>query len=241
MQKRIIIIGATSGIGYHAAQIFLEKGYSVGLGGRRTERLEPLLKAYPHNVVIQRIDVNAPCATDSLEKLIELLGGMDIILISAGIGFQNEELNMEKEMATVQTNALGFVGIAGYAFRYFEQRGGGHIAAISSIAGTKGLGAAPAYSATKRFQNTYLSALAQLSHTKRANIRITDLRPGFVDTSLIAGRSYPMLMSPERTARTIVRAVERKRRIVVIDVRYRLLVFLWRAIPRAIWERLNIK
>ena len=88
------------------------------------------------------------------------------------------------------------------AFDYFRKQGGGHLAAISSIAGTKGLGAAAAYSASKRYQNTYLDALAQLSRMQRLDIRITDIRPGFVDTPLLREGKYPMLMRPEKSRHT---------------------------------------
>ena len=126
------------------------------------------------------------------------------------------------------------------AFDYFRRQGGGHLAAISSIAGTKGLGAAAAYSASKRYQNTYLDALAQLSRMQRLDIRITDIRPGFVDTPLLREGKYPMLMKADRVAQHIIKALREKRRVVVIDGRYRVVVFFWRMIPRWLWERLPI-
>ena len=124
---------------------------------------------------------------------------------------------------------------------YFRRQGGGHLAAISSIAGTKGLGAAAAYSASKRYQNTYLDALAQLSRMQRLDIRITDIRPGFVDTPLLREGKYPMLMRPEKVAARIVRALEQRKRRIVIDRRYAVLVFFWRLIPEWLWERLPIR
>jgi short-subunit dehydrogenase len=115
-------------------------------------------------------------------------------------------------------------------------------AVISSIAGTKGLGAAPAYSATKRFQNTYIDALEQLAHIQKLPIRFTDIRPGFVATGLLNdGKHYPMLMHTEKVARHIVCALEKKKRIVVIDWRYRILVALWRLIPPFLWKRLPVR
>lgn len=102
------------------------------------------------------------------------------------------------------------------------------------------LGIAPAYSATKRFQNTYIEALTQLAHMQKLAIRFTDIRPGFVDTDLLKGGKYPMLMRADKVAARIVKAIERQERIVIIDGRYRLLVFFWRLIPRRIWERLSI-
>ena len=76
---------------------------------------------------------------------------------------------MERELATVETNAVGMTRMVGAAFHYFEVHPGqkGQIAVISSIAGTKGLGAAPAYSATKRYVNHYLECLTQLCHIRR--------------------------------------------------------------------------
>ena len=113
---------------------------------------------------------------------------------------------------------------------------------ISSIAGTKGLGAAPAYSATKRFQNTYIEALAQLARMQRLNIHFTDIRPGFVDTDLLGDdKKYPLLMSPSKVATSIIRAIERRKPVCTTDIRYRILVFFWRLIPRFLWERLPVK
>lgn len=88
------------------------------------------------------------------------------------------------------------------------------------------MGIAPAYSATKRFQNTYLDALEQLARMHKVPIRFTDIRPGFVATGLLNdGKHYPLLMPPAYAARKIVSALHRKKRIAVIDWRYRILVF----------------
>ena len=89
------------------------------------------------------------------------------------------------------------------AFGWFRSHGGGHIAVISSVAGTRGLGSAPAYSATKRMQNTYIDALAQLARMEKLAIRFTDIRPGFVATPLLSGDDYPLLMQPGPVARRI--------------------------------------
>ena len=121
------------------------------------------------------------------------------------------------------------------------EHGGGHIAVISSIAGTKGLGPAPSYSATKAMQNTYIEALEQLSNARRLNIRFTDIRPGFVDTDLLNdGNRYPLLLSKEKVARDIVRSIEKRRHVRVIDWRWRCITWFWRRIPRCLWRRLKL-
>ena len=178
----------------------------------------------------------------SLQLLIDKLGGMELFFLSSGIGFQNMTLDPNMELKTVQTNADGFVRMTTAAFDYFKKHGGGHIAVISSIAGTKGLGVAPAYSATKRFQNTYIDALNQLSNMQKLNIKFTDIRPGFVKTNLLNdGKHYPLLMSPQFVAEKIVSAINHNKRVAIIDWKYRILVFFWRLIPRCIWCRLSIK
>mgnify|MGYP000766345159 FL=1 len=166
---------------------------------------------------------------------------MNLFFLSSGIGSQNPDLKPEIELNTARTNVEGFTRMVTAAFNHFKTQGGGHIAVISSIAGTKGLGIAPAYSATKRFQNTYIEALAQLSRMQHLNIHFTDIRPGFVATDLLKSGKFPMLMQANQVAKSIVRALNRKKRVIVIDGRYRVVVFFWRMIPRWLWERLPIK
>jgi short-subunit dehydrogenase len=129
----------------------------------------------------------------------------------------------------------------GEAYRYFAEKGEGHIAAITSIAGTKGLGPSPAYSATKAMQNVYIQALEQQAHARGLNIYFTDIRPGFVNTALLNGDfHYPMMMQPEDVAQKIISAIRHKKHICVINWKYRLLTMLWRRIPRFIWRRLRL-
>ncbi len=239
--KRAIIIGATSGIGEEVAKLLVQQGWHIGIAGRREEALEKLQATAPGHIVIQRLDVTDPDAPTLLETFIRKLGGMDLFFLSSGIGSQNPDLKPEIELNTTRTNVEGFTRMVTSAFNYFKTRGEGHIAAISSIAGTKGLGIAPAYSATKRFQNTYIEALAQLSQMQHLNIHFTDIRPGFVATDLLKSGKFPMLMQANQVAKSIVRALNRKKRVIVIDGRYRVVVFFWRMIPRWLWERLPIK
>lgn len=239
--KRAIIIGATSGIGEEVARLLVQQGWHIGIAGRREEALKNLQATALRQIEIQRLDVTETDAPTQLETLIRKLGGMDLFFLSSGIGSQNPDLLPEIELNTARTNVEGFTRMVTSAFNYFKARSEGHIAVISSIAGTKGLGIAPAYSATKRFQNTYIDALAQLARMQHLNIHFTDIRPGFVATDLLKSGKFPMLMQAGQVATSIVRALNRKQRVVVIDGRYRVLVFFWRMIPRWLWERLPIK
>ena len=242
MDKKVIIIGATSGIGREVALIYIAQGWKVGVAGRREAELEALRSAYPEQVSAQALDVTKEDAPQKLQALIEQVGGMDVFLLSSGIGKQNPTLETGLELTTAATNVEGFIRMTNAAFHYFEQQGHGHLAVISSIAGTKGLGAAPAYSATKGFQNIYMDALDQLARMKKLNIRFTDIRPGFVATPLLNNqKKYPMLMDAPIVALDIVSAIENKKRVAIIDWKFRLLVGFWRLIPKWIWLRLPVK
>lgn len=241
MNKKIIIIGATSGIGREVANIYIAQGWKVGVAGRRAHELETLRQTSPSQVFTQVLDVTNEDAPQKLQALIEQVGGMDIFLLSSGIGKQNYNLQTEIELATAATNVEGFIRMTNAAYHYFEQQGHGHLAVISSIAGTKGLGAAAAYSATKRFQSTYMEALEQLARMNKQNISFTDIRPGFVATPLLKDDSYPMLMKATNVAKQIVKAISKKKRIAIIDWKYRILVSFWQLIPQWIWLRLPVK
>ena len=240
-QKKAIIVGASSGIGREVAQLLIDRGWRVGIAARREAKLLELQKQHPQQVVVQTIDVNADDASQRLLQLIERLGGMSLYFHASGIGKQNRPLEPTIEQNTFQTNALGFTRLIDTAFNYFAEHGGGHIAAITSIAGTKGLGPAPSYSATKAFQNVYLQSLEQLANARRLNIRFTDLRPGFVDTDLLNDNNhYPLMLRPERVAREMVASIKKRRHVRVIDWRWRIITACWRRIPRSLWRHFRL-
>lgn len=234
--KKAIVIGASSGIGLEVAKLLVGAGWTVGVGARRVERMQQI-----GAVAVEQIDVTGSNATAALQQLINKTGGMDLFFYASGIGKQNRELHEDIELATMQTNALGFTRMIGAAYRYFALQGNGHIAAITSIAGTKGLGPAPAYSATKAMQATYLQALEQQSNKRGLDIRITDIRPGFVDTALLSGDvRYPMMLRPERVAKEIVAAINQQSHVRIIDWKYRILTAFWRRVPRFVWRRMKL-
>ena len=234
--SKAVIVGASSGIGLEVARLFIQRGWTVGVAARRLDLLQTIGAAD-----VEQIDVTSVDAPDKLMQLVERMGGMDLFFYASGIGKQNRELTPDIELATVETNGMGFTRMMGCAYRYFAQQGRGHIAAITSIAGTKGLGPAPAYSATKAMQNVYLQALEQQANARKLDIRFTDIRPGFVDTALLSGSfHYPMMLKPQAVAREIVSAVEHNKHIRVIDWKYRLLTALWRRIPKCIWRKIKL-
>lgn len=243
--KRLIVIGASSGIGMRVASDFARLGWRVGVAARREEPLRTLKEQFPARVEYLAFDVTADDAPERFYDLIEKTGGMDYLLFSAGCGFNNPELDPAKDRQTVETNVKGFTAIINAAYRYYKQTANasaGHIAAITSVAGTKGIGVSAAYSASKRYQWTYLQAIDQLAHIQHVDVTVTDIRPGFVDTPLLVkGRNYPMEMSVAYVAPRIEKAIVLGRRVAVIDSRWAVVTALWRLIPNSLWPHLAIR
>lgn len=241
---KAIIIGATSGIGRAITEQLAAKGWQLGIAGRRISVLQEMQSKNLNIIATQEIDVTNDNAVEGLNGLIGKMGGnVDMFLHSSGIGYQNVELDAERELATVMTNALGMTRMVIAMFNYYvqhpEQKG--QIAVISSIAGTKGLGAALAYSSTKRYTRHYLECLSQLMHIRGIkNITITDIRPGFVRTPLLKGDKYPVQLDVNDAVRDILKGVLAHKSVVTVDWKYRILVFFWSLVPRWIWVRMRI-
>ena len=233
-------------MGMRIARDFASMGWMVGAAARRRERLDELKAEFPDRIVTRTIDVTADDAIDRLHELVDAMGGMDTMFYAAGVGWNDPSLNAERTDVTVETNVAGFTRFVDAAYHYFAEHATaerrGQIAAISSVGGTKGIGASAVYSASKRYQWTYLEAIEQLSRNQRLPIDVTDIRPGFVDTPLLgkAASAYPLIMSIDYAAPRIERAILRRRHVKVIDWRWACVVALWRCVPRRLWRRLNL-
>lgn len=222
---------------------FARLGWRVGIAARREDRLATVKNLYPDRIEYLTIDVTAPDAVDRFYKLIELINGMDVLLYAAGCGWYNPDLDPADDVQTVEVCVLGFTKILNAAYRYFKETANytsGQIAAITSVAGTKGLGISAAYSAAKRYQWTYLQALDQLAHQQHVNLDLTDIRPGFVRTDLLKEfkRPLPLEMSIDYAAPRIEAAILQRKRIATVDSRWAVVTALWRMIPDAVWRRL---
>ncbi len=243
--KRVIIIGASSGIGRQLALDFAQAGMKVGIAARRADKLREIAAKSPNHIVYKEIDVTAPDAAERFLELVEQNGGMDTLVFAAGVGFTNPDLDPALDRRIVDVNVTGFTAIVSAAYKYFRrcapaQRA--RIAAITSVAGTKGIGIAAAYSASKRYQQTYLQALAQLARMQRVNLGITDIRPGFVRTDLLdPNRAYPMTMAVSYAAPRIERAIIKGSRVCVVDWRWSALTALWSLLPGWLWERMPVQ
>lgn len=246
MKKTAIIIGATSGLGRGVAESLAAEGWQLGIAGRRVEALEELRDKFgSERISIAQMDVTESGCTEALDRLIAMTGAPDLLLYVSGVGYQNLALDEEKEIRTVMTNSVGMVRIVDHFVNYvrandsiYNRHHKAHIAVVTSVAGTAGMGSAPAYSATKKMCSTYITALVQLKNMEKLPISFSDIRPGFVRTDILdANKHYPMIMSREKAVKHILYALRKRKRVYIFDWRFRLMVAVWKLTPRFIWER----
>lgn len=240
--KRIVIMGATSGIGLRVAVKFALRGYKVGVAGRNAKALEALKRRFPENVEHETIDITHADAPARLNALIDRLGGMDTYFHASGIGYSNPQLEPRAEISTVKTNVEGFTRMIDAAYAYFrDNRRPGHIAAISSVAGTRSIGQLAAYSSAKKYNQTYLEALDQLARSQGLEIKFTDLRPGWISTPLISPDiKYPCTMTTAYAANRIIESLDAPWRVNYIDWRWAVIAGIMKLVPPCLWVRLDI-
>ncbi len=237
--RKAIVLGATSGIGRSVARLLVKEGYSVGITGRRTQLLEELQSENPECYIIETFDItDTENVAKHLEKLIEKLGGLDLMIINSGTGNRNETLDFSIEERTIRTNISGFTAVADWTFNYFRQQECGHLAVVSSVAGIRGLRFAPAYGASKAYQISYMQALRNKAKKLGLPVTVSDIRPGFVDTVMAQGEGIFWVAPVEKAARQIVASLLRKDEIIYVSRRWKWVAGMIRIIPRKFYEKI---
>jgi short-subunit dehydrogenase len=234
-----VVVGASSGIGRAVAGELAAAGYDVGVTARRTDRLREVAESLPGQSYITTMDVTEPEeARDRLERTVDAMGGLDVLVLSAGIGPFNRELAWAPDADTVATNVAGFAALATLGMQTFADTGGGQLVGFSSVAALFGNGTAPAYNASKAFDSRYLEGLRYWAAGREADVTVTDVKLGFVDTDLAKGDLQFWTVSPETAAAGIARAIRREREHVYVPRRWRLVGSLLSVLPRGAIERL---
>ncbi len=186
--KKAIIIGGTTGIGQELAKQLVSKNYKLAITGIEKTIIKELQNSGSKNLIIKYLDCTKESTHEAIAELVEMLGGLDLLIFSAGIGNLNKNSGSEIENNANKLNVLAFTEIADWSYRFFEKQGHGHFVAISSISGLFGSGVAPAYHAAKSYQIIYLEGLRQKARKSGLPICVTDVRPGFIDTPMTKGK-----------------------------------------------------
>lgn len=237
--KKAIIIGATSGIGKALAKTLINDNYNVGITGRRTELLNELKAENTEKYYIQTLDVaDTERAIEAIEKLVEELGGLDLLIISSGTGDINKTLDFQIEKRTIDVNVTGFTSIADWTFNFFEKQKYGHLVVISSVAGLRGEWQAPSYNATKAYQINYAEALGKKAKKVKSQIFVTDIRPGFVNTDMAKGEGLFWVANVDKAVKQIYSAIRRKKRVAYITKRWCFVAMILKRLPNFIYDKM---
>ena len=238
--KRIIIYGASSGIGKALACMYAEQGDKVAVAARRIDKLNEMQRQFPNNLIPFQVDVTDN-SMEQFNQMVEALQGADLVVYCSGMGKQNVEFDMDIEYRTIDVNVTGFTTVVAAVVEY-GSKAGHHVqfAAISSIASTKGLGVSASYSATKMYQVRYLESMRQLASIKGWDMGFTVIKPGFIATDFIKDRKYPMTMTLDYAAKRIKRAIDKRKNSAVIDWKWAIVVGFWKMIPNWLWYKLKI-
>jgi short-subunit dehydrogenase len=235
-----IVVGASSGIGRALALRLARAGYTLGLTGRRVELLERLRDEIGDAARVCQMDVaDPPRAMAALGELIAAMGGADLVVLCAGTGARNPDLDWAREEPALRVNVLGFAALAGVAMGHFVARGRGHLVGVSSVSALRGNRYAPAYAASKAFVSHYLECLWYRAARTGLPIAVTDVQPGFVDTDLMRGQDRMFwIATPEAAAEQIYEAIRRRRKRAVVTRRWVLVAWIMRGLPHWAYRRI---
>lgn len=238
-----MVIGASSGIGAALVHRLASSGCRVAAVARREDKLKELVQSAGEDRVITRVhDVNQVEEIPTLfQDIARELGGLDLVIYAAGImhPVSFEEFNTGKDLEMIRTNFEGAVAWLNPAAERFGALGRGCIVGIGSVAGDRGRSGNPAYGSSKAALHTYLEALR--NRIARKGVKIVTVKPGFVDTPMIAGLSGLFwVISPDQAAKTILSKASRGVNTSYVPARWRLVMAIVRRIPSFIFRHLKV-
>ena len=159
-------------------------------------------------VIVKEYDSSTETNDELIKNLIDKLNGVDLIIYCSGIGIINKELDYSLEKKVNNLNVSGFTQVVGWGFNYFKTQGYGQNSNISSVAAEIGNGICPSYNASKAYQANYLQGLRFKAYRLGLPIKLTDVRPGFVDTDMAKGEGQFWVATKEKAARQIFKIIK---------------------------------
>src|ERR1700759_5563018 len=223
-RHKILITGASSGLGAGMARAFAAKGRDLALCARRTDRLDELkaelAQQYPDvKVAVAALDVNDHDQVPKVfAELSYALGGIDRVIVNAGIG-KGARLGSGKlwaNKATIETNLVAALVQIETALEMFHKSGSGHLVLISSVLGNKGVpGVKAAYAASKAGGSSLGESLR--AEYAKGPIKVSVMEPGYIESEMTAKSNSTMLMVDNETGvKAMVDAIEKEKGRAVV-------------------------
>lgn len=243
--KVVFLTGASSGIGEAISVEVARQGAILGLIARRAEMLEDVaskVSAVGGDVRTFACDVNDETSLKSAAEAMRAeFGHIDILIANAGIGGKSrraDEMSPDQIRDVVNTNLFGAVNAVSAVLPQMLERGKGHLVAVSSLAGFRGLPRSSAYSASKAAMTAFFESV-RLDVNDRG-VAVTIVQPGFIKTPLTSGRKnkMPFLMELEDSVPHFLRAIENKKRFAAFPWQLATLVRLGRIFPAWLYDQI---
>ena len=244
-KKVVLLTGASSGIGEALALTLAKRGAILGLVARRREMLEDLAERCKNaggDARVFAVDVtDADAIVQAADELLSDFGHIDILIANAGIGGNNPEtraLRPEAVKRVIEVNLVGAANAVHAVLPQMLKRGSGHLVAISSLAGFRGLPKSAAYSASKAGMTAFFESVRLDVQDK--GIDVTIIQPGFIKTPLTAGRhnKMPFLMELDDAVPLFIRAIERKKKFAAFPWQLATFVRAGRIFPAWLYDRI---
>jgi short-subunit dehydrogenase len=235
----IIIIGASSGIGKGLLKNYATSSNKIAIVARRGSILKELEEQYSPNLITYAADITKQ---DEISAAIEYfksqLSKIDLVIVCSGAGEINPELDFGIELPTLNTNVVGWTYVVDSFYNILCQQGFGHLVAITSIGGLRGEAQAPSYSASKAYQINYMEALRKKAYKEGNCIKVTDIRPGLVDTRMAKGDNLFWVMPVDKVVAQIANAIKRNSSKAYVTKRWHLLALIIKHLPYCIYKRM---
>ena len=242
MTERVVITGASSGIGRALAAEYAQRGAVLGLIARRAELLRELASVLKAPTVLYPIDVrDAAGLARSAEDFRTKFGNVDVVIANAGVsaGTSTEDSGDRAVFQEIlDVNVMGMVNTFAAFLPAMRAAGGGTLVGIASVAGFRGIPGSGAYSASKAAAATYLESLRV--ELRGSGISVVTISPGYVATPLTEHNPYrmPFILPANVAARRMADAIARRKRHVVIPWQMGIVGGILKILPRALYDRI---
>jgi decaprenylphospho-beta-D-erythro-pentofuranosid-2-ulose 2-reductase len=244
--KKILVLGATSGIAEATCRIWAAQGATLFLVARNPEKLAVVaadLKTrgatYVDTAVADLDDTSTHAAL--LTHAINSLGGMDVAYLAHGILGDQAAAEKDFEVAAqiLHTNFVSVVSLLTWLANYCVQRHSGVLAVISSVAGDRGRKSNYLYGSSKAGLTAFLDGLR--NRVDREGVTVLNIKPGPVKTAMTTGmKNSEKFADVDKVAQTIVAAVDAKKDVLYVPFQWAPIMFVIRHIPERVFKKLNL-
>ena len=242
MSLRVVITGASSGIGRALAAEYAQRGATLGLIARREQVLQDFAAVLKVQTALYPLDVrDAAGMARAGEDFCARFGNPDVVIASAGVSAgtsteRREDRAVFQEILDV--NVMGMVNTFAPFLTALRAAGAGTLVGIASVAGFRGIPGSGAYSASKAAAIAYLESLRV--ELRGSGISVVTISPGYIDTAMTRGNPYPMpfLIPADVAGRRMVSAIARRRRHAVIPWQMAIVGAVLKILPRALYDRM---